>query len=467
MGNGHRARADGHDGQRGGERRGQPQRAHQGAFRRVQAQNTRRRRDGHGGRALRRLEDGRDDEREEDADVGQEGRMLGDVGDDARVGDDLAQHAARGGDEQDRADGAQRLIRQRVEFLALARREQRRDGDDQTDGQRDHRRAQELENLREEPRPLGHIHDGLDGHQDNRHDDRRKGDARARKLAELGLQLVIALGRLVAVLIGRVNLLADVARVEVARRQRRDGDQEAHQNDHQHVAFKPQRLRRGDRARRRRDEHVRGIQAGAQRDRHRDGGNAGLLDDGLSNRVEDDVAGVAEHGNGDDPAHQQDGQFRVLVAHAADDPVGHGERGAGLFKEEADHRAQNDDDAQRGERAREARADGARHLGQRQRQQRQNQRHAHDGQERMNLKFRNGDDHHDDHDEKGDNQRNTGHKNIPPSYIWIRSPSGLSILCAAERNRWMPISSSPPSGKKQKQDSTVFSQKTGNQRIQF
>ena len=79
VGNGHRARADGHDGQRGGERRGQPQRAHQGAFRRVQTQNARRRRDGHGGRALCRLEDGRDDEREEDADVGQEGRMLGDV----------------------------------------------------------------------------------------------------------------------------------------------------------------------------------------------------------------------------------------------------------------------------------------------------------------------------------------------------------------------------------------------------
>ena len=52
---------------------------------------------------------------------------------------------------------------------------------------------------------------------------------------------------------------------------------------------------------------------------------------------------------------------------------------------------------------------------------------------------------------------------IPPSYVRIRSPSGLSILCAAERNRWMPISSSPLSGKKQKQDSTVFSQKTGNQ----
>ena len=374
--------------------------------------------------------------------------MLGDVGDDARFGDDLAQNAARGGDEQDRADGAQRLIRQRVEFFALARGEQRRDGDDQTDGQRDHRRSQELENLREEPRPFGHIYDRLDGHQDNRHDDRRKGDASARKLAELGLQLVVALGRLVAVFIGRVNLLADVARVEVARRQRRDGDQEAHQNDHQHVAFKPQRLGRGDRARRRRDEHVRGVQAGAQRDRHRDGGNAGLLDDGLANRVEDDVAGVTEHGNGDDPAHQQDGQFRVLVAHAADDPVGHGERGAGLFKEEADHCAQDDDDAQRGERAREARADGARHLGQRQRQQRQNQRHAHDGQERVNLKFRNGDDHHDNHDEKSDNQRNAGHKMIPPSYIRIRSPSGLSILCAAERNRWTPISSSPPSGKK-------------------
>ncbi len=37
---------------------------------------------------------------------------------------------------------------------------------------------------------------------------------------------------------------------------------------------------------------------------------------------------------------------------------------------------------------------------------------------------------------------------IPPSYIRIRSPCGLSILCAAERNRWTPISSSPPSGKK-------------------
>ena len=82
----------------------------------------------------------------------------------------------------------------------------------------------------------------------------------------------------------------------------------------------------------------------------------------------------------------------------------------------------------------------------------------------MNLKFRTGNDHHDNHDEKGDNQRNTGHKIIPPSYVRIRSPSGLSILCAAERNRWMPISSSPLSGKKQKQDSTVFSQKTGNQR---
>ena len=257
MGDGHGARADGHDDQRRVQRSGKAQRHHQ------RSDNARAGGDGNRRTALRRLEDGRDDEREEDADVGQEGRMLGDVGDDARLGDDLAQHAARGGDEQDRADGAQRLIRQRVEFLALARREQRRDGDDQTDGQRDHRGAQELENLREEPRPLGHIHDGLDGHQDDRHDDRRKGDARARKPAELGLQLVIALGRLVAVLISRVNLLADVARVEVARRQRRDGNQEAHQNDHQHVAFKPQRLRRGDRARRRRDEHVRGIQAGA------------------------------------------------------------------------------------------------------------------------------------------------------------------------------------------------------------
>ena len=60
--------------------------------------------------ALRRLEDGGQQEREEQAQAFQRGGMGGDEVDQIGGGDHLAQHADRGGHEQDGSDGLEVII---------------------------------------------------------------------------------------------------------------------------------------------------------------------------------------------------------------------------------------------------------------------------------------------------------------------------------------------------------------------
>ena len=159
------------------------------------------------------------------------------------------------------------------------------------------------------------------------------------------------------------------------------------------------------------DEHVGDVQAAGQAHGHGDAGGAGALHEGFTDGVQNDEAGVAEHGDGDYPAHELDGELGMLLTHQGDDHVSELQGRAGLLQHRADEGAQDDDDTDGGEGARKARADDAGDRGQGDaRQDGEDQRDAHDRQEGMYLQLGDQQDHgHDGHDE-GDDQCYACHK---------------------------------------------------------
>ena len=183
-------------------------------------------------------------------------------------------------------------------------------------------------------------------------------------------------------------ILADDLGIDEAGDQGQDGAKDAHADDQQQGLAHTQGLRRGDGAWRGGDEHVGDVQTAGQAHGHGHAGLAGALHQGLADGVQDDEAGVTEHGDGDNPAHELHGQLGVLLAHQGDDHVGQLQGSAGLFQNRADEGAQDDDDTDGGESAREARADDAGDLGERDTgQDGQHERDAHDRQEGMDLQL--------------------------------------------------------------------------------
>ena len=394
----------------------------------VQSQNRKQRRhdaggggDGDGGGALCGLQDRGQQEREEDTDALEDLRVGLDVVDHVGGRDDLTKNAAGGGDEQDRANGLQGVIRQLVEILAPVGGEQADDGDDAANGQSDDGSAQEADEVSLD---TGHGESGSQTHQDDGNNDGRKGQPCVGQLAELGNQLLVGLDVLViGDVVSSLDLLTNVLREEITGDQRRDGAQSAQTHDQQQIVAAAQRTGCRDGAGRGRNEAVADIKTHGQSDGHRNAGCAGAAGHSLTDGVQDDEAAVAEHGDGDDPAHQLNGDLRMLLTHKPDNAVGHLQSRAGAFQQSADQSAKDNDDADAGERTGEAGADdvcdtadgiavGVRGVNQRDSgDQAKNQRNGHDGEERMDFQLADGEDHQRDGKNEYDDKSNTCHKN--------------------------------------------------------
>lgn len=129
----------------------------------------------------------------------------------------------------------------------------------------------------------------------------------------------------------------------------------------------------------------------------------GPLYQGFPDGVQDDETGVAEYGNGHDPAHDQHRQGRILLPYDLYDAVGHLQGRTGLFQQAPYESPHNDDDPDAGKCAGEPSAD---HIRNPQRLPRLHQRDSadqaeddgdsQDRQERMDLVFGNGHNHKDD-----------------------------------------------------------------------
>ncbi|MPM89379.1 hypothetical protein SDC9_136488 [bioreactor metagenome] len=150
----------------------------------------------------------------------------------------------------------------------------------------------------------------------------------------------------------------------------------------------------------------------AHRQRHRGGHRrpARALDQRLADGVQDNEAAVAEHGDGNDPPHDQHRQLRPLLSDQLDDHIGHLQRGARLFQQAAHQGTQDDDDADAGEGTGESLADDGGDLHQFDPgDDGQQQGDQHQAEEGMDLELGNQDDHEDDGDHKRDQQWHSGH----------------------------------------------------------
>ncbi len=155
------------------------------------------------------------------------------------------------------------------------------------------------------------------------------------------------------------------------------------------------------------------VQTCGQSHGHSHAGGAGAANHSPTDGVKDNKAAVAEHGDGDDPAHELDGQLGVLLPHQLDDHVGQLQGGTGLLQDGADQGTQDDDDTDGAEGTGEAGTDDACDITQRDTgDQSQDQGHAHDGQERMYLELGDCDDHYHNCQNKCDNQGKACHNRI-------------------------------------------------------
>ena len=98
----------------------------------------------------------------------------------------------------------------------------------------------------------------------------------------------------------------------------------------------------------------------AQGKGHGDGRDCRAAHERLADRVEDDEARVAEDGDRDHPAHELYGDDGVVLAHELDHHIRELQGTACLFEDRADHRTEDDDDADARKRSRESLSDDRR-----------------------------------------------------------------------------------------------------------
>ena len=273
--------------------------------------------------------------------------MRGDEVDQVGAGDDLAQHAAGGGYEQDGANGLEGIVGQLVEVLHLAGLSKQHNAQDEANGKRDDGLAKEHN---QGNAYAAHAEGAGQAHQDDGNHDGSEGEPGAGQLAVAGNQLLIGLadGLGVGGFVGSLYLLADEQGKHVASNHGQDGAQRANAHYQQQVYLKAhaavEGVGRRDGARRGRNEAVGNVEAHGKRHRARHGGLAGALHQRLTDGVEDNKAAVAEYGDGHDPAHDNHSGFGMLFANQLYDAFGHFDRSAGLFQQDANKGAQNDDD---------------------------------------------------------------------------------------------------------------------------
>ena len=160
------------------------------------------------------------------------------------------------------------------------------------------------------------------------------------------------------------------------------------------------------------------VQTGGQGHGHGHAGGLGPADHSPADGIQDDKAAVTEHGDGDDPAHELDGQLGVLLTHQLDDHVGQLQGSTGLLQHGADQSAQDNDDADGAEGSGEARADDIGNIAQRNACQKcQNQRDTHDRQEGMDLELGDGYNHNNDCQHECNDKGYAGHSRILLLYL--------------------------------------------------
>ena len=329
---------------------------------REQRGNDARRRNHSDGRgALRRLEHRSEQEREEDPHPAEHICMRRDVFHHVGGRDHLAEYTARRRDEKNGADGHETVVADGIELLRPSDGEELQRCERHADAEGDDRRAEELDDLAGEAGHARHGDNGGQCHERNGDDDRGKCAEPGGELAVGGDERRIALRHLIGLrLVLRLYLGADPARIEVACDQREDRAEETEPDHLQEIVADAERARRSDRSRCRRDKDVRDKETGTQRKRHGDRRGSRAADERLADGVQNNEARVAEHGDGDDPAHELYGDDRLALADETDHHIRQLQRTACFLQHRADHRSEDDDDADARERPREALPDHGR-----------------------------------------------------------------------------------------------------------
>src|SRR5690606_1330001 len=141
-----------------------------------------------------------------------------------------------------------------------------------------------------------------------------------------------------------IILLEEAIGPEHPRQRRHDRHQQA-DGDHQpQRPLQPQVARRRNRPGGRRHEGVGSVQAGGQRHAHGDNRDFHPRRQGVFQRVENDVARIAEHRDRYQVTNDRQRQGREAFAQQPDDAFGHGDRRAGAFKYHPDDGTQRDND---------------------------------------------------------------------------------------------------------------------------
>ena len=181
----------------------------------------------------------------------------------------------------------------------------------------------------------------------------------------------------------------------------------------------------GDGAGSRRDKYVCKVQTCAQTYGHGDRGLSGTADQCLTDRVQDNEAGVTENRNGNDPAHQLQCQDRMVFSNQVDDHVSQLQGSTRHFQDRADQCAQDNDDTDAGESPRESGTDDRCNTGDRSSvlqsgvhdrdpcHKPQDQGDSHDRNKGMDLELGDCNDHQNNSYNKCDNKRKTSHRKTP------------------------------------------------------
>ena len=191
--------------------------------------------------------------------------MLGYVIHHIRARDYLAEDAARCRDEQDRSYRFQRIFGNRVELFDFACALHLQNREDRADRECDDRCAEEFQKVRECAAHLGHRDDRRERHQDDRNDNRCQCGEAGRKFAVFSDQFLIGFGQFgLGGFVFCLNCFADFISPQISRDQRENRTESAKPHQQQKIVADAERGRRGNRARRRRDEHMGNVKTGSK-----------------------------------------------------------------------------------------------------------------------------------------------------------------------------------------------------------
>src|SRR5690554_458982 len=323
-----------------------------------------------------------------------------------------AESAAGTGDQQDGRRGDDAFGYPVMEILTLVIGLEQSAGQRQTNCQGEDRLAEESDNRIQgalAQRPTRKGSDGTQTDQQDGHEDGGKGAQRAGQLpiaVAHGLIAVAVHERRTVIL--QLDILADeTVGPEHAGHGGDEGHDQADEYDQAQTGLQPEVAGGGDGPRSRRHKGMGGIQPrrqghahGYHRDLH--AGRQGVLQ-----RVENDITGVAEHRNGNQIADDGNGQRGEALTEQADDALGHGDGRAAALEYHTDDGTEGDYYPDATEDVAEAPRDVPSDFQQRQLVGESGQQGgAEQGQERMQFELRR---RQNDKDDQGGQNQNQSH----------------------------------------------------------